>query len=128
MPWSKVVAPLGVDSDKWNAAISGTPGLGSLMGYLESCLTFLAVLFLPTEQAGYVVAAWLAFKLASKWETWSNIVKIPEQLNGSAVDQIDYLRARRHWGELLYTRFTAGTLLNLLAGGLLGLGFRELIS
>jgi len=62
----------------------------------------------------------MAFKVASKWESWQNVVRVPDTLTEPNVSQLELLRARRQWGAILYTRFLCGTLVNVLIGVLVG--------
>ena len=110
-----VEAPSGIQADDWRAAVQG-PGPGAAyIGRLESLLVYLAVLFARGD-AALVVAGWFAFKVASKWELWSNVVKMPDSFDGAT--QLDSLRARRKLGYVMYDRFLVGTLLNILAGAI----------
>jgi hypothetical protein len=81
------------------------------LGRVERLLSF-GIFWLGAYE---VLVAWLAFKVASKWEAWSNVVKVPGQLPKN-VDETDYFRARSQLGSWLFTRFVLGTLLNVLIG------------
>ena len=67
----------------------------------------------------YFVIGWLAFKVASKWQVWSTVVKVPDSIKG--VGEPELLTARRKWGANLLMRFWIGTLGNLLVG--IGCGY-----
>ena len=95
--------------DKWEKLVAGDEG-GALMGPLERVLFFGA--FWMNQPL--VVAAWLAFKVASKWNAWTNIIAVPNSLE--EIDDLDYLIARRRWGSQLLTTFLVGTLANVLVG------------
>jgi len=69
---------------------------------------FFSILFAPT-----VTIAWLAFKMASKWEAWTNLYRVPDAIR--RVDPLDFLRARVAWGSRIYQRFLIGTSANLIA-------------
>ena len=56
----------------------------------------------------------LAFKVASKWNAWTNIIAVPKELPG--LDPLEYLAARRKWGSRVLVTFLVGTLANVLAG------------
>lgn len=94
---------------QWVALTKGNEG-GRVLGYLERFLFFGAF----WAEAQIVVGAWLAFKVASKWNAWSNIVAVPQAIEG--LDPIDYLIARRSWGSHLLMTFLIGTLSNLIIG------------
>jgi uncharacterized membrane protein len=59
-----------------------------------------------------IITAWLAFKLASKWNVWTNVIAVPGKIN--QIDPLDYLIARRKWGSHLLLTFLIGTLSNLI--------------
>ena len=81
---------------------------GRAVGLMES------VLFTSAIIVGYpiFIGAWLAFKVAAKWETWAHVVRLPEvqsqDLNSSEFE----IRAR--FGTWLHTRFVVGVLLNII--------------
>ena len=112
--------PEGVSEDQWKAIVeSGNraagPGAGAgLIGTLERVLSFIAFYY----AAPLIIAAWLAFKVGSKWQVWSHVVKVPPDL---VEDKVSYLIARRAWGTWLLNRFWVGTLSNVLIG--LGLAY-----
>jgi len=80
------------------------------LGGLERALFFVGFF----QGSPELVAGWLLFKVASKWESWQNIVRIPESLEG--VDPIEFLRYRHTWGVKVMQSFLVGTLSNILAG------------
>ena len=83
---------------------------GRWIGYLERFLA-LASFWIPEHT---IIGAWVAFKLAAKWEGWRNIVQFPDKLEGTT--QLDYLRARSELGSYLITRLLVGTFANILIG------------
>ena len=93
--WKKVYKP-GKDqlATKW-------------MGVLER-FVFLAGFWLETPA---IIAGWLAFKVATKWEVWKNIVQVPATLGE---DEVSYLQSRSAWGSWVFIRVLIGTLANLL--------------
>jgi len=120
-PWDQALPPKGVAPEDWMAAVRGTGAKSaSWLGGLECLLAYVATVAF-SGSAGPIIGGWMAFKVASKWESWQNVVRVPETLTESNVSQLDFLRARRQWAALLYTRFLCGTLLNVLIGVLLGL-------
>jgi hypothetical protein len=80
------------------------------MGILERFLV-LAAFWIP-EWA--IIGGWLAFKLASGWQTWANIIKVPSEFPG--VPPLQYFLWRKQLGAYVYSRFIIGTLLNILVG------------
>jgi hypothetical protein len=112
-PWSIVTPPEGVSPEKWQEIVTGNALAARWLGTLEGLLAYGSFLVFDKNGA-LVIGGYLAFKVASKWESWQNIVQVPQTLEG--VPQLDFLRARRQWGTTLYLRFLIGTLLNLLFG------------
>jgi len=120
-PWTGVRPPEGVPVEKWQEILAGNPPAAKWLGILESLLAYGSILALETN-ASLVVAGWLAFKVASKWESWQNISRVPESLDGAS--PVDFLRARRQWSTTLYLRFLVGTLLNIMFGFLVAIVVR----
>ena len=94
---------------RWKELTDHNEG-GAVLGFLERALFFLAF----SLKADAVVAGWLAFKVASKWNAWTNIIAVPKEIPG--IDPIEFLIARRYWGSHLLMTFLVGTLANVLAG------------
>jgi len=93
--------------NKWGDLTEGDEG-GWILGTLERAF-YLGAFLLNAPEA---IGAWLAFKVASKWNAWSNIIAVPQTLSG--VDDLEYLIARRRWGSQLLMTFLVGTLWNIL--------------
>ncbi|WCM49126.1 hypothetical protein OH720_19205 [Pseudomonas sp. WJP1] len=96
-------------ASEWVRVVSKNEG-GSVLGPLERFLFFCAFLV----NADVVVAGWLAFKVASKWNVWTNIVSVPKDIPD--IDPIGFLIARRSWASHLLVTFLVGTLANVIAG------------
>lgn len=96
---------------EWAALMKENEG-GRVLGYLERFF-FFGVLWAQTD---VVLAGWLAFKVASKWNSWSNVISVPKEVPG--LDPIQFLIARRCWGSHLLMTFLIGTLANLVVGAL----------
>lgn len=102
---------------KWRELTGGNEG-GETIGGLER-ITFFLGFWLQGGLAGAaLVAAWLTFKLGSKWQAWTQTIALPESLEGA--EAIDYLVARRRWGSHVLATFLVGTLANVLVGMLAG--------
>lgn len=115
IPWGKSEPPEGIDKDDWLRTVSG-PGPGATyIGRLEALFVYLAVLY-ARDEAGLLVAGWLAFKVASKWEMWTNVVRMPDSFEGASA--LAGLGARRKLGYVMYDRFLIGTLGNVMSGGI----------
>jgi hypothetical protein len=93
--WREIVATQAVEGGKW-------------LGRFERVIFFLSIL----TDTPALAAGWLAFKVASKWEAWANVHKVPEAIEG--VDPLDFLRARTALGSSTYQRFLVGTMADLL--------------
>lgn len=104
-----LLPPNEATKEKWATLTEGNEG-GWILGNLERLLFFGAF----WVDAPSVIAAWLAFKVASKWNAWSNVISVPKELPG--IDQLEYLVARRRWGSQLLTTFLVGTLSNVIIG------------
>ena len=101
--------PRGVDAELWKQIVDRTSA-GWLIGLLERNLA-LAALWIGKET---LIAGWFAFKLASKWEVFRDIVKVPESVDG--LTTLEWFGARSQLGSWLLARFWIGTLTNLLLG------------
>lgn len=101
--------PTGFKGDDWNAIFEHYDAGGSI-GFLERFLS-LVVFWLPEPN---VLIAWLAFKVAAKWESWKNIVQVPKDIKGYS--PLASFRVRKTLGSWLLTRFLVGTLANILIG------------
>ncbi len=98
----------------WKELVSTTDYAGLWLGCFERAVFLLC--FATGREEG--VAVLLAFKVASKWEAWSNITKVPERLSPSAAaaDTLRYAYCRRVWAAQANATFLIGTLLNILIG------------
>jgi len=105
-------APSGIAADVWKRNfIDRQPG-GEALGHLER-LIFFAAFWIAGGWA--LAAAWLAFKVASKWHTWNEAAR----LAGAA--QLEDRAALLARATMDYRFFVIGTAANLVAG-LVGLG------
>lgn len=95
--------------DKWAELTRGNEA-GGIIGILERLFFFGAF----WANAPSAIGAWLAFKVASKWQVWSTVVALPDSLTGAK--QLDYVIARRRWSSHLLVTFLVGTLANVLIG------------
>ena len=93
---------------------------GQAIGILETLLTYTPFCTLQKRAAGLVVAGYLAFEVACKWEGWSRVYQPPEL----GVDSWRILRAKL--GHVLFTRFIVGTLLSLFVAFLAFITFRQI--
>ena len=79
---------------------------GPWLGFLERSLFYGAL----WSGAGTLIAAWLAFKLASKWEVWKNVIRVPNDQEAPN----EWFAATHTFGSWILQRFWIGTLLNLV--------------
>ena len=81
---------------------------GAWIGYIERLIFFMGFWLDKYE----IIGGWLAFKVASKWEVWGNVVRVADvkKDESSACD----LKVRKDWGTWLFTRFIVGTASNVL--------------
>jgi hypothetical protein len=110
-----VQGPTGISQERWRESIEVGDRVrrGALwLGFFERLLFYCAFVF----TLEVVVAAWLAFKVASKWESWQTIVKVPDSLEG--IDDLDFLAARNRWGTIITHRWLLGVLLNGLCAAI----------
>ena len=95
------------------AAEGGYGAAGEFLGALERILYFIAF----WHGAYVLIAAWLGFKVATKWQSWSNLlsnIDVPELPDFPHIEAVNRLRARRYLGWRLSQRFLIGTILNIL--------------
>jgi len=102
-------APSAELEPRWKEFTMGDGG-GALLGWLERFMFFCAFLM----GAHVAIGAWLAFKVAAKWNTWSNVISVPTAIE--KVDPVDFLIARRRWGSRLLMTFLIGTAYNIIVG------------
>lgn len=101
--------PTGIDQVTWSNLVARTSG-GPWIGGLELYLA-IAAFSLGGET---LVAGWLAFKLASKWEVWRNVVQVPSKLE--EIPDLQWYGIRSAIGNYVLVRFWVGTLANVLGG------------
>jgi hypothetical protein len=96
--------------ERWEALAREPPYIspGFILGFLERILFFIAL----WSYSWQVIGGWLAFKLASKWETYKSIMFFPPKLEGS--NDLDYLLARRLLGSQRLMTYLIGTIANVL--------------
>ncbi len=105
--------PSFISTEIWKQIIKRESG-GAIIGILERFLSLIA--FWVGEYS--IIAGWLAFKLASKWEVWKNIIQVPNSLDG--VPALNWYAVRREIGSWILTRYLVGTLINILIGFVAG--------
>ena len=106
-PLKRAGKPEWITGEQWKHFEGQIRG-GDWIGGLERTFFFVAILIEVPE----LVAGWLVFKVASKWDVWANVYQVPQKLTG--VDDIDFLIFRANWGARTYQRFIVGMLGNIL--------------
>ncbi len=99
--------PEGLPDVLWKELLEGADR-GKWFGTLERWLLYFAFLV----NAPALVAAWFAFKLASKWEVWKNVIRVPTQLDG--MTDAEWFAFTHRFGSWVLQRFWVGTLANTL--------------
>jgi hypothetical protein len=104
--------PEGFTEDTWKELIKPKEGrTGFVIGVCERTLFFILIL----TGGAQLIPFWLGFKVASKWEVWQNIVKVPDK---DVIPSGLTFEARKAFGGRVLQRFLIGTLMNLLLSGL----------
>jgi hypothetical protein len=95
----------------WNALQpNGIERSGAWLGQIERIIALISAWTGMFELLG----GWFAFKVASKWETYAHLLRLPDNLDG--LDDLSYLRARRAWGSRMMMRFLVGSATNAILG------------
>ncbi len=106
-------APKGISQYSWETAFNSPNGVlvnNRIIGFMEAILYFVAFYIEKPE----LIGGWLAFKVASKWHTWSMILKIPKRIEN--VDQFEYISAKNVVASHTLYRWLMGNIANILAG------------
>jgi hypothetical protein len=105
--------PSGISKEDWEQIFKMSPrALQPIrwLGWLER-FSFFVAMWLGSP---ILVAGWLAFKVASKWETWQNIIKVPESF-GDVFSSQEMFGWRLRYGSNILQRFLLGTLGNVVS-------------
>jgi hypothetical protein len=100
---------------RWIRLVRHPDRSGIWVGHMERFVFFCSLLLLRHGGAG-VVAAWLAFKVAAKWEAWNHMAFVPDEIR--RVPPLLLARARRIWAAQGYATFVIGTWTNFLLAAL----------
>ena len=116
----EIPRPNRIPESEWKelTMIPGRPG-GRWIGHIERFLFFVSIITGVPE----LTVAWLAFKVASKWEAWGNVYKIPPKLHRAT--EFEFFLARTRWGSRTFQRSVVGTGANL-AAAFIGVGLFHL--
>lgn len=101
--------PNGLKKKDWEGIIERSSG-GYWIGVFERLISLTSFWL---EQYS-LIGGWLAFKVATKWEVWKNIIQVPNKLN--PVTPLNWYKARNALGSWIFTRYLVGTLTNVLIG------------
>lgn len=110
---------------KWHQLVTHPTTSGQWVGWLERLVMY-GAMYLEPKDAAAAIGVWLAFKLAAKWEAWSNMALVPDSLADVAVDALRYAIARRMWAAQGYATLVLGTGANFLIA-LLGTAVRDML-
>jgi hypothetical protein len=114
-------------TDAWDNFVNISKSLTNptkCLGMFETSFFYICLIINMPEGIG----AWLVFKVAVKWEAWTNIVKLPEKIlyKEKEVDGLEYLVARNKLATVVNQKFLIGTLGNIMAA-LAGMGIFSMI-
>jgi hypothetical protein len=90
-------SPEGLEKD-CGKIIQRSPG-GTWIGFFERIISLVS--FWSGQHN--ILGAWLAFKVAAKWEVWKNIVQVPANIDG--VEPLKWYQARNALGSWVLARF-----------------------
>lgn len=103
--------PTAIVEDDWQAFVERVH-VGKWIGFFERLL--ILVSFWMREYT--IIAGWLGFKVAAKWEAWTNIILVPTSMGN--IPPLAWYQARKQFGSWVLSRFLIGTLINILIGAL----------
>jgi hypothetical protein len=86
------------------------------LGRFEVTFFYLCLFFQPVG-----IGAWLAFKVAAKWNSWTHIIKIQVKDTKIGIDELEYLGLRNKLATAVAQKFLIGTMGNILAAAV-GMG------
>jgi len=107
------IPPAGILAEKWENVFKLSAQEKKhtiILGFMESYLAFLSFWINKPE----VIGIWLGFKVASKWECWNTIIKLPERID--SIDPLEYVGAKNRIATYTLQRWLIGTLANISAG------------
>jgi hypothetical protein len=92
--------------EKWQLLVAHPEESGKWVGVVERFVFFFGIIGATWQ----LIGVWLVFKLAAKWEAWSNMARIPERFDN--VNHLDLALSRRVWAAQGYCTLVVGTALN----------------
>ncbi len=111
--------PSNIDPKIWEEAFEYTIKTNQILGIFEALFSYISFACGKPE----LIAGWLTFKLASKWQTWTAIMRIPERIEN--INDVEYIGAKNKIASYTLHRWLIGTLGNLLAGAIgVGVGLK----
>jgi hypothetical protein len=109
------VPPIAADSDPaqlaWEELYMRRDTSGHWVGAVERIIFFGSLLLVPHD-APVAIAAWLAFKVAAKWEAWNHMGYVPDHIED--IPPLTLALARRIWAAQGYATLVVGTSANFL--------------
>jgi hypothetical protein len=86
-------------------------GTGVILGAVEQAIFFVAL----WTDGWPLLASWLAFKVASKWQSWTHVAQLPPPPPpADAAATSEYAILRHKWVARRYITFVVGTGTNIL--------------
>ena len=119
--------------EAWRDAINGGEsfkkhfrGYNRLLGCIEITIFYICSI---NSNLLIGIGAWLAFKLAAKWESWTNISRVPDSIHyeGKKIDDLHYLKERHRLACSVFQTFLIGTGGNIIAAFIGMAVYREVI-
>ena len=109
-PPELVVAPKKV----WDVILA-RGGSGPILGAIEQAIFFIAF----WVEGWALLASWLAFKVASKWQSWTHVAQLPAPPPPDQIEALnEYVILRHNWVARRYMTFVIGTGANILLAAL----------
>jgi len=105
----RAVRRVRLERPSWLWGVDGKSAV-KFLGWLEQTAFFAAIWL--NHPLG--IGAWLAFKVATKWNAWTMLGKVPDDLGGDT--GTGRARSRAEWAAYVNNRLLIGTLYNVLCG------------
>lgn len=107
---SKPPDPVVASKDIWDVVL-GRAGSGPILGAIEQSIFFIAF----WSDGWPLLASWLAFKVASKWQSWTHVAQLPAPPPPEDTAAVkEYVILRHTWVARRYMTFMIGTGANIV--------------
>jgi hypothetical protein len=102
--------PRVLPKDIWDVVLARA-GSGPILGVIEQSIFFIAF----WSDGWPLLASWLAFKVASKWQSWTHVAQLPAPPPADDLRAVqEYVILRHKWVARRYMTFMIGTGANIL--------------